>query len=177
MTKFLSIYNKLEDVYLLPNTNVVILSASLSQTPNHVIAINNTVTGAVAAQVDTIGVWSSSSIAGINAMSPKNLCFIRDAVTKRPMSGSGVSAKHIFGLLQYSGNLTDSFANDTTFRAQISFVTFNSGTDTWVSASASNIGNRVLEYAYQYRQESTGSVFEEDMVNNMFSFFHIGKVG
>jgi hypothetical protein len=137
------------------------------------------VTGAIAADIsaEPFGVWSSSSVAGINGMSPKNLCFVRDAVTKRPLSGSAVAAKQIFALLQVSGSAQNSLANDTTHRVQLSFVTFNSGSDTWVSASAANIGGKIVEYAYQYRQDTAMSTFEEDLTNNMFSFFHIGKAG
>jgi hypothetical protein len=106
--------------------NTVTLTQSLSQTPSEAAAVDlGSANGAVVASLaGDVGVLSLAEVAGLNAISPKNLCLIREAGTNDPILSSG---NQVYALLQAEIGVADgNNFNDTTKQVQLSFVTISS---------------------------------------------------
>jgi len=140
------------DVTVAPSDDHVVLSAP-TQTPSQAIAIGNgivTLPGAVVAQLaGAVGTASIDSVAASNAASPKNLCILIDANTGDVLEDA--SNNQIFGLLQVGSAAVDGGTFDNANNAaQISFVTFDLGTNAFV-LSAIPAGVTDIRYAYVTR--------------------------
>jgi len=129
----------------------VTLSVSASETPTVTAAVNGgTAEGAVVADLpaDVVQV-SLVEVSGPDAISPKNLVLIRDAVTGDPISSSN---EEVFGLLQAESGVADGDAfSDTTKQVQISFVRRNATGDDLEVCPGDDIGGKVINYAYVRR--------------------------
>jgi hypothetical protein len=141
----------LTDVTVPAAQNYVVLSVSGSQTPTQVAAVDSsTSAGAiVAAYVGTFGTAHTlDEVTGSNAISPKNLCIVRDAATGSPIKSSG---KDVYALLQSESAVDGHTFNDTTQQVQLSFVRENSAGNDLEAVPASDVQNRSINYAYARR--------------------------
>lgn len=129
--------------------NYVVLSVAGSQAPSDTAALG-TGLGAVVAVLEAgeIGSHQLTEITGKNAISPKNLVTIRDAVTKDViMSGE----KQVYGLLQAENGVVQGDAfDDATKKVQIAFVRDN-GSDDLEAVPNADIQSKVIEYVYPKR--------------------------
>lgn len=146
----------------------VTLSAASSETPSETAAVNaGSANGAVVATLsgDVVQV-SLVEVAGLNAITPKNLLIIRDAVTFDPILDA--SGKEIMGLLQAETGVVDGDTfNDTTKQAQISFVVQNDAGNDLILAKGDDIGGKVVNYAYVGRNQLY-NMNEQDFLTGVF---------
>lgn len=141
----------LTDVTVPNGQNYKVLVQASSETPSQTAAVNGgTAEGAVVATLaGDVGAHALTEVAGPDAISPKNLLLIRDAVTGDPITSSN---REIYGLLQAESGTVDGDAfNDTTKQAQISFVRINSTGDDLEAVPVADIQNKVLNYSYVRR--------------------------
>jgi len=133
-----------------PNAqNYVVLSAASSETPSDSAAIG-TGLGAVVSVLGAaeIGTHKLTEIAGKNAVSPKNLCTIRDASSKDLILSNG---KQVYGLLQAeNGVVQDDAFDDADAQIQLSFVRDN-GSDDLEAVPVADIEDKVVEFVYPKR--------------------------
>jgi hypothetical protein len=153
--KFLCRNAILTDVTVTAAQNWEILSVAASETPTEVAANALTQNGAVVAYSAFSGAGFSVhelvEIAGSNAISPKNLCVIRNASTGGIIQSSG---RDIFGLLQYESTGVGGAAfNDTSGgnRVKISFVRLNAGFDDLEACPVADIAGQTVNYSYVFR--------------------------
>lgn len=145
----------LTDVSVTAAQNWELLVVASSETPTQVAAVATSVDGAVVAQSALNGagfnVHELIELAGQNAISPKNLCLVRDATTGQKIQSGG---KDIFALLQYESTGADGGAfNDTSAgaRAKLSFVILNAGLDDLVACPVGDIAGKTVNYSYVSR--------------------------
>lgn len=141
----------LTDVAVGASANFAVLSVASSETPTEVIALGASVTsGAVTAALPgASGTHSLLEVAGVNAISPKNLCVVRLASTGQPIQSGG---KDVFALLQVESAATNGDAfDDTTKQAQLSFVIENSSGDDLIACPAVDIQGKTINYSYVRR--------------------------
>lgn len=145
----------LTDVSVTAAQNWEILSVAGSEAPTQVAAVASTVNGAVVAQSALNGagfdVHELIEVAGQNAISPKNLCIVRDSTTGQVIQSSG---RDVFALLQYESTGVDGAAfNDTSAgnRVKLSFVRLTSGLDDLEACPVGDIAGKTINYAYVAR--------------------------
>lgn len=141
----------LADISVPAGQNFVVLSASGGETPTEIAAIsaaqNGTVT--VVLGVGAFGASALDEVAGINAISPKNLLAIRDTASGQPIQSSG---KDVFGLLQAENGMIDGDSfDDISKRVQISFVRENATGDDLEAVPTADIGGKAINYNYVRR--------------------------
>lgn len=129
--------------------DVHVLSVSGSEAPTDTAGVSGGQGAVVAVLATDVGTADLTEEAGANALTPKNLVTLRDAVTKDAIVDA--SGQEIFGLLQAeTGVLQGEAFTDTTKQAQITFVV-NNGSDDLVSADGVDIGGLTIEYMYGKR--------------------------
>jgi hypothetical protein len=132
--------------------DIKVLSQASSETPTEAAAVDaGTALGVVIATLATdVGQHSLTEVSGPNAISPKSLVIVRDAVTGQPIqNGNG---KDIFGLLQTeTGVVNGDTFNDTNHQVQISFVAENAAGNDLEHVDALYTGGKVINYAYVRR--------------------------
>jgi hypothetical protein len=159
--RFLFRTQNLNLVFVATGSNFALLSSSIGTAPNDYIVLgtDSYATGTLVALLSgsegSYGSWSVAQISGSFVNAPKNLVIVRDAYTFDPVTSSYANGgQQIYGLLQVesSASTGDAF-NDTTRRSQISFVRElnTNGTSSFTSASAADIGGRVIQYSYVKR--------------------------
>lgn len=146
---------RLTDVVVTAAQNWEILSVAGSEAPAEVAAVATSVNGAVVAQSALSGagfnVHELIEIAGLNAVSPKNLVYIVDAANGAVLQSAG---RDILGLLQYESTGVDGAAfNDTSAgnRVKISFVRFNAGRDDLEACPVGDIAGLTVNFSYVRR--------------------------
>lgn len=135
--------------------NWKLLNVIGGQTPTQVAALLSTTNGAVvvssAFSGGSFNVHELLEVAGPNAISPKNLVVIRDAVTGQTMQSD---ARDIFGLLQYESTGLDGGTFDDvslSSRVKISFVRLNAGYDDLEACPVADIQGKLINYSYVFR--------------------------
>lgn len=130
----------------------VVLSVAGSEAPTQTAAVGAVTTeGAVVAYNSTFGTATLDEVSGPTALSPVNLCLIRDATTKEPIISS--NGYEIYGLLQSESNVNGHTFDDTTNRVQISFVEQSAAGDDLVQTATADIGGSTVNYEYVRRLE------------------------
>jgi hypothetical protein len=163
------------NVNVIPGQNYVILSVSGTTAPTSPVAVGSTsvLTGTIVANVTgAIGVWSNEIVSGSSKITPKNLVIVRDASTTDPIADLG---NDVFGLLQVSSTTVDGDSlNDTTKRAQISFVTEISGV--LVPTTPSAIGGKTINYEYPKRVELVNLPEDAFLSDHVFLDIPVGSL-
>jgi hypothetical protein len=165
--RFLFRAQVMTDVTVANGQNYQVLSAAGSETPTVAAAVNGgTAQGAVVATLaGDVGSHALTEVAGPDAISPKNLVLIRDAVTGDPISSSN---REIYGLLQAESGTADGEAfNDTTKQVQISFVRINATGDDLEAVPVIDIQDKVINYAY-VRRVSLDNIPEYAFLTGVF---------
>ena len=160
--RFLFRRQNLNLVNVATGSNFALLSVSLGTAPanfavvSHPLLASTILTGTlVAALSASEGSYGSHSVAmtsGSSVITPKNLVIIRDAWTGNHLTSS--NSRDVYGLLQVeSGTLSGESFNDSTKRAQISFVieSITNGTSSLQPATVASVGGRTIEYSYVQR--------------------------
>lgn len=132
--------------------NWKILIVAQLQAPTQVAAVlaatNGTVVGQSALSGPGFDVWEATAVAGPNAISPKNLALVRDALTGQPIQSS---SRDVFALFQYESTGPDGGTfNDTSGgnRAKLSFVRLNAGFDALEAVPVADIQGKTINYSY-----------------------------
>jgi len=116
-----------------------------------------TTLGTVVASAASFLTAGLDEVAGLHALSPKNLLEILDGNTGDPITttGSGPSpaGKRIWALLQGESGLTDgvTITDTTTTRVQLSFVIANATNDDLVLVDGAEMGGKTINYCYRER--------------------------
>jgi len=145
----------LTDVIVTAAQNWEILLFSAGETPPTVAAVALSQDGAVVAQSALNGagfdVHELIEVAGGNAVYPKNLMIVRDAVTGQVVQSSG---RDVFALLQYESTGVDGAAFDDVSagnRAKLSFVRMNAALDDLEACPVADIAGQTINYAWVHR--------------------------
>ncbi len=136
------------DITVGAGENWYVLDVAASEAPTVTAAVGaGTAEGAVVALLaGASGSASLNEVGGPDAISPKNLVLIRDAVTGDPISSS---SRQVFGLLQAESIVVDGDTfDDTTKQVQISFVRINGTGDDLEACPVADIENQVINYSY-----------------------------
>jgi len=130
--------------------DVVVLSATASETPSDVAAVDagNALGAIVAVLSGDVGAWDSALVAGSSAIAPKSSVMIRDQSTHDGLTSDG---RQIVGLFQAESGVAngDTF-NDTDKQCQISFYRITDA-DTIEPCPGQDIGGKQIEYIYAKR--------------------------
>lgn len=102
--------------------------------------------GAIAASIVSTSAHSLAEVSGANAISPKNLCVVRDAATGQPVQSS--NGKDVYALLQIIGYEGTAFDGTN---AILSFVRENSTGDDLEACPAADIQGKTINYSYARR--------------------------
>jgi len=166
--KFFAFRQVITDITVATAENFVGLSVAGNAAPTQTAGVTSN--GAIVAVLAAaeFGANRLTEVVGANALSPKNLVFIRDAGTKDAIRSGEYQ---VYGLLQAENGVVqgDTF-NDTTKRVQISFV-INSGTDTLVACPVADIQGKTIEYVYSDRVN-----FEDLPEDSSFPFVTFGDI-
>lgn len=145
----------LTDISVTAAQNWEILSVAGSETPTVVRASGATTIGAVCATSAFSGagfdVHELVEVTGVNAISPKNLCIVRDATTGQPIQSSG---RDVYALLQAESSGTDGTAFDDVSggnRVKLSFVRMNAALDDLEACPVADIAGKTINYTYTRR--------------------------
>ena len=131
--------------------DVVILgTGELPAQTTAAVGVVTTLGTVVAAHGGTFGQHALSEVAGVNAISPKNLMLIVDGSTRDPILSSN---RTIYGLLQGESGVTDgaTISDTTTTRVQISFVRINATGDDLEAVPAADIQGLTINYCTRSR--------------------------
>lgn len=147
----------LTDITVSASQNWQILTVASSEAPPTVAAVALTQDGAVVAYSAFSGagfdVHELVEISGPVATEPKNLMYVRDAVTGQPVQSSG---RDVLALLQYESTGVDGAAFDDVSagnRVKLSFVRMNAAFDDLEACPVADIENKVINYAYVRRYQ------------------------
>jgi hypothetical protein len=116
-----------------------------------------TTLGTVVASATSFLSAGLDEVAGVNAMSPKNLLELVDGASGDPFLTAGVgespAGKRIWGLLQGESGLTDgtTITDATTTRVQITFVIGNATNDDLILVDGEEMSGKTLNYCYRER--------------------------
>lgn len=153
--KYLYRNQVLTDITVPTGQNWKILSVASSEAPSVVAAVNVGTNGAIVAHSALNGagfnVHELIKVSGANAISPKNLAIVRDAITGQKIQSS---SRDVFALVQYESTGADGGTfNDTSAgsRVKLSFVRLNSGLDDLEAVPVSDIENKAINYSYVTR--------------------------
>jgi len=142
--------HNLTDITVGAGNNFSILT--LGQLPTNTTAAVGAVTTlgtVIAFHAGTFGTHSLDEVAGVDAISPKNLLLIVDGDTRDPILSGG---RQVYGLLQ-SETATDghTLTGTTPVRAQISYVRINAAGSDLEAVPVADIENRVINYTSRER--------------------------
>jgi hypothetical protein len=139
----------LTDITVGAGNAYVILSVAGSETPSETGAVGAVTTeGAVVAFNATFGTATLDEVAGTTAITPKNLCVVREADSGDPLLSSG---RTIYALLQCEANVDGQTFNDVAQRVQLSFVRLNAAGDDLELCPVADIQNQDINYSYVRR--------------------------
>ena len=149
--RFLARYTSFVDVFVSSSNNFTVLASAELPTPDlpnvYIISSGSTslLTGTLVSSA-SIGTFSLNEVSGLNATSPKNLCYVVTASSRTPIISSG---RVVFGLFQ-----SDKIDGQTLTGgdAQISFVRLNSTGDDLEAVPFSDIGGKYINYASVFRK-------------------------
>lgn len=168
----------LTDIAVPASQNYVVLVVGDSEAPTQVAAVALTQDGAVSAHSALNGggylAHELTEIAGVNAISPKNLCVVRDASNGQKIQSSG---RDVFALLQLESTGSDGAAfNDTIARAKLSFVRMNAGLDDLEACPVADIENKSINYTYVKRTTFSAVLEQEYLGDNSVFIDQVGSV-
>jgi len=149
--RLLARYNSFVDVFVSSSNNYTVLAAAELPTPDipntYIISSGSSsvVTGTIVSFAN-IGSFSLSEAPGLNAVSPKNLCYVVTASTRTPIISSG---RVVFGLFQSDKSDAQSLVGGD---AQISFVRLNSSGDDLEAVPSTDIEGRYINYSSVFRK-------------------------
>jgi hypothetical protein len=154
--RFLFRAQVLTDITVTALQNWEILVVASSEAPSIAAAIGaGTYQGAIMPALAALefGTHKLTAVAGPDALSPKNLCMVRDATTGDPiMSGD----KIVYALIQAENGVVDGDVfNDTTKRCQLSFVRENATADALEACPVADIAGKSINYSYVRRLSYT----------------------
>lgn len=142
----------LTDVTVPASQNWVVLSVAGSETPSETAAVGAVTTNGavVAAHAGTFGTTHSvTEVAGATAISPKNMCLVRDAVTGQPIQSD--NGKDVYALLHSESASDGHTFDDATSQVQLSFVRENTAGNDLEACPVADIENKVVNYSYVRR--------------------------
>jgi len=148
------------------NNYVVLGSGEIPSITTAAVGAASTTEGTVvAAHGGTFGSHALDEVAGSSAISPKNLCIVRDGSTGDPILSDN---RTVYALIQ-SENATDGHTITTTTpnRVQLSFVRINSTGDDLEAVPVADIENASINYAY-VRRVAFDNVPEEAFLSGTF---------
>lgn len=153
--KFLFRSAVLTDIPVPVAQNWKILSVAATEAPAANAAVTLATNGAVVAQSTFSGaafnVHELIEVPGPNAVAPKNLVIVRDAISGQVLQSSG---RAIFGLLQYESTGVNGGAFDDVSggnRVKISFVRMNATYDDLEAVPVVDIAGKIVNYLYVFR--------------------------
>jgi hypothetical protein len=141
----------LTDVTVTALQNWEVLVVADSETPTVQAAVGVvTTSGAVvaAAATDFATVHSLNEVAGVSALSPQNLCLVRDAATLDSITSGG---REVFALLQSESATNPHTIDDDAHRVKLSFVRANSAGDDLEACPVADIAGKSINYSYVRR--------------------------
>lgn len=139
----------LTDITVGVGNDYVILSVAGGEAPSQVAAVGAVTTeGAVVAFNATFGAATLDLVAGPNALSPRNLVIVRNALDSDPILSGG---KIVYGLLQSESSTNGAAFDDAANQVQISFVRENAAGTALELVPAADIENFTINYAYARR--------------------------
>jgi hypothetical protein len=142
-------FQKLSDVAVPNGQSYVVLNVAGGEAPSGVVSVGAVSTeGVVAAFSASFDAPALDIVAGPTALNPRNLCIIRDANTGDPLLSGG---KQVYGLMQSESNVDGHVFDDTTSRAQITFVRENADGDGLELVPVADVENQTINYAYVNR--------------------------
>jgi len=155
----------LTDITVTAAQNWEILSVAGTETPTQTAAVDtSTAEGAVVAYLAAFNTNSLVEVAGDTALTPKNLCLVRNATTGDPILSSN---RQVFALIQ-SEVITDGHTfNDTTQRVQLSFVRPNATFDDLEACPVGDIAGTSINYSY-VRRVAFDNIPEDAYLNGGF---------
>ena len=112
------------------------------------IGLVSTEGSVVAFHGGTFGTFDLAEVTGPTAVRPLNLCLVTDPTTGDPLT-SGTS--EVYALLQSESSVNGSTFNDTTQRAQLSYVRINATGDDLEAVPSADIEARYIRYSYVRR--------------------------
>lgn len=137
----------LTDIVVPATQNFVLLDSTAGEAPTQPAAFE-VLNGAVVAAAAAAG-HSLVTVVGANALNPKNLVVVRDALTGQPVQSAD---RDVYGLLQVATGAVEGAAFDnTTTRARLSFVRQNAEMDDFEAVPVADIENREINYSYVLR--------------------------
>lgn len=142
--------NILTDIFVPLGQNYVVLSAASNEVPTESLSLDPEIAGSIAALLpSTTHTFSLNSIAGPDALNPKNLVKVRSASTLNPILSS---SREVYGLLQApSIMITGDNFDDLSHQAQLSFVRENAAGTALEPCPLADIGNTLINYQYTAR--------------------------
>ena len=136
--------------------------------PDRVIAIANTQSGAVTAQLGgAIGAHSLIENSGSNNLRPKNFSLVFDASSGAALLSAG---RQVYALLQVGSLATDgnAFADSGNDKGQLSFVRANATFDDLEAVPVADIENKIFVYSFSERStlgDAPEELFRGDIDN------------
>lgn len=154
--RFLFRAQMLTDITVPAGQNYKILSVASAEAPSVAAAVGaGTYEGAIVAVLTAgqIGSHQLTSVAGPDAISPKNLLLVRDASTGDPIMSNN---KVVYAILQAEVGVADGDSfDDVSKRVQVSFVRENATGDGLEAVPVVDIQNKVFNYSYVRRLSYT----------------------
>lgn len=150
--RFLHRRRVLTDITVPTGQNFVVLSVAASEAPPDVAAVGTgSALGAVVASLPgSTGSHSLVTVAGPDAITPKNLVVTTDGSTAELIPSDN---KPILALIQAASGVIDGDTfNDTTKRVQLSFVRVNSTGDGLEAVPVGDIQGKVINYLWVRRR-------------------------
>lgn len=157
----------LTDVTVTAAQNWEVLSVAGTETPAEAAAAGaGSASGAVVAILSAdVGAHDLAEVAGLNAVTPKNLCIVRDSTTFDPILSSG---REVYALIQAESGVVDGDAfSDTTKQAQLSFVRQTAGGDDLEACPVGDIAGKTINYSYVSRAK-LHALNEQDFLTGTF---------
>jgi hypothetical protein len=129
--------------------DIVVLSVSGSETPSEHGAVGAVTTkGAVVAYNSDFSNWKLVKVAGVTAITPKNLCIVRNAADGEMILSGG---KDVYALLACEDATDDQVFDDTTKQVELIFVRENSSGTDLEQVPGVDIGGKSINYSYVRR--------------------------
>jgi hypothetical protein len=165
--KFLFHDQVLTDVTVtaLQNWEILSVAGSEAPTPNSAVGAATTEGTVVASIAGSFGAHNLAEVGGRNAISPKNLCVVRDATTGQVIQSSG---RDVFALIQSESATNNTPFDDVNARVQLSFVRLNATLDDLEACPVADIAGKTINYAYVARKY-LDNLLEDSYLNANFT--------
>jgi len=164
--RFLFRADILTDVTVTAAQNYEILVVASSEAPTQTAAVGvvTTVGAVVAFHSGTFGTHSLDEVTGDTALTPKNLCLVRDGTTGDPILSDN---RQVFALIQSESAVDGHTFDDASNRVQLSFVRPNSTFDDLEACPVADIAGKTINYSY-VRRIDLDSIPEDAYLNGSF---------